>query len=70
MCHRDTGDGGAPVQLVSETEDEGVFARRFDLVFGSEEKTMHMNPGGHVQVPRFERDSSELFFRRHLLGTR
>lgn len=35
--------------------------------FGSEEKTMHVNPGGHVQVPRFERDSSEAFFRRHLL---
>lgn len=37
--------------------------------FGSAEKTMHINPGGHVQVPRFERDSSEAFFRRHLLAT-
>lgn len=36
--------------------------------FGSKEKTMHLNPGGHVQVPRFERDASEAFFRRHLLG--
>lgn len=35
--------------------------------FGSKEKTMHLNPGGHVQVPKFERDSSEAFFRRHLL---
>ena len=35
---------------------------------GSTEKTMHVNPGGHVQVPRFERDASEDFFRRHLLG--
>lgn len=35
--------------------------------FGSKEKTMHVNPGGHVQVPLFERDSSERFFRRHLL---
>lgn len=35
--------------------------------FGSKEKTMHVNPGGHVQVPKFERDSSEAFFRRHLL---
>lgn len=34
--------------------------------FGSAEKTMHLNPGGHVQVPRFERDASEAFFRRHL----
>jgi hypothetical protein len=35
--------------------------------FGSKEKTMHINPGGHVQVPLFERKSSEEFFRRHLL---
>lgn len=38
--------------------------------FGSTEKTMHLNPGGHVQVPKFERDANEAFFRRHLLGTR
>ena len=35
--------------------------------FGSSEKTMHVNPGGHVQVPRFERQASVDFFRRHLL---
>lgn len=38
--------------------------------FGSKEKTMHLNPGGHVQVPLFERDASEAFFRRHLLAQR
>ncbi len=38
--------------------------------FGSTEKTMHLNPGGHVQVPKFERDSSEAFFRRHLVANR
>ncbi|MGH9007614.1 MAG: dienelactone hydrolase family protein [Acidimicrobiales bacterium] len=34
--------------------------------FGSAEKTMHINPGGHIQMPAFERDSVEAFFRRHL----
>ena len=37
----------------------------FDAI-GSEEKTMHINPGGHVGTPLFERDSYELFFERHL----
>ena len=33
--------------------------------FGSKEKTMHLNPGGHVQTPSFERQAAEDFFRRH-----
>ena len=33
---------------------------------GSEEKTLHSSPGGHVQVPVFENDAAELFFTRHL----
>jgi dienelactone hydrolase len=36
------------------------------MVFGSETKTVHMNPGGHVQVPAFEREYYETFFVRHL----
>ena len=36
--------------------------------FGSTEKTMHINPGPHVGVPVFERDSSLAFFTRHLTG--
>jgi pimeloyl-ACP methyl ester carboxylesterase len=36
------------------------------LAFGSKEKTMHLNPGGHVQMPAFERDDAEAFYRRHL----
>jgi hypothetical protein len=28
---------------------------------------MHVNPGRHVQIPRFERDASVDFFRRQLL---
>lgn len=34
--------------------------------FGSEIKSMHINPGPHVGVPVFERDSYETFFVRHL----
>ena len=34
--------------------------------FGSKEKTMHVNPGPHVGIPVFERDSSLAFFLRHL----
>ena len=34
--------------------------------FGSKEKTMHINPGGNVAVPQFERDEYELFFMRHI----
>ena len=34
--------------------------------FGSTEKTMHINPGPHVGIPVFERDSSAAFFARHL----
>lgn len=34
--------------------------------FGSEEKTMHINPGPHVGIPLFERDAAVSFFQRHL----
>lgn len=34
--------------------------------FGSKVKTMHINPGGHVAVPQFERDEYELFYLRHI----
>jgi len=37
----------------------------FDAI-GSTEKTLHINPGGHVEVPVFENDSAETFFVRHL----
>ena len=35
--------------------------------FGSEEKTMHINPGPHVGIPLFERDAALAFYERHLL---
>jgi hypothetical protein len=35
-------------------------------VFASAEKTLHANPGKHMEVPRFEVDSTLRFFARHL----
>lgn len=59
-----------PLLFLNQSEDE-LMTREAALAlwdaFGSKEKTMHINPGGHVQVPLFERKSSEEFFRRHLL---
>jgi dienelactone hydrolase len=37
----------------------------FDAI-GSTDKTMHINPGGHVEVPRFERLAAEHFYLRTL----
>ncbi|HLK25715.1 MAG TPA: hypothetical protein VKT30_13760 [Caulobacteraceae bacterium] len=34
--------------------------------FGSKEKTMHINPGGHMDIPEFERVDWEAFWVRHL----
>jgi dienelactone hydrolase len=45
------------------TRDAGVALWQ---AFGSAEKTMHINPGRHVQIPLFERDSAVRFYRRHL----
>lgn len=60
-----------PVLFLHQWDDE-LMTRDTALALwdtlGSKEKTMHINPGGHVQVPRFERQASEAFFRRHLLG--
>jgi hypothetical protein len=37
---------------------------------GSEEKSLHANPGTHKRVPGFESDDTERFFARHLLTPR
>jgi dienelactone hydrolase len=34
--------------------------------FGSREKTMHVNPGRHTELPAFEYDNIERFFARHI----
>jgi pimeloyl-ACP methyl ester carboxylesterase len=58
-----------PVLLVLQWNDELVGQASgltlFDAI-GSSEKTMHINPGGHVEIPLFERDAYEAFFLRHL----
>jgi dienelactone hydrolase len=59
-----------PVLFLNQWHDE-LMTREASFALwealGSREKTMHVNPGRHVEVPRFERDASEAFFRRHLL---
>ena len=62
-----------PILFLNQSDDELMTRDRALALwdaFGSKEKTMHINPGRHVEVPRFERDSSAAFFRRHLLGVR
>jgi pimeloyl-ACP methyl ester carboxylesterase len=59
-----------PILFVFQWDDE-LMSREsglalFDAI-GSKEKTMHVNPGGHVFTPLFERDAAEAFFTRHLL---
>jgi pimeloyl-ACP methyl ester carboxylesterase len=58
-----------PVLLVLQWNDELVRQTSglalFDAI-GSKEKTLHVNPGGHVEIPLFERDAYEAFFLRHL----
>jgi pimeloyl-ACP methyl ester carboxylesterase len=60
-----------PVEFVLQWDDEIVPRESglalFDAI-GSAEKTLHANPGGHMDVPRFEIDSSERFFARHLMN--
>jgi pimeloyl-ACP methyl ester carboxylesterase len=58
-----------PVEFAMQWDDE-VFPRDSCLAlydaFASAEKTLRANPGRHHALPRFEVESSELFFRRHL----
>ncbi|MEV0731854.1 alpha/beta hydrolase [Polymorphospora sp. NPDC050346] len=58
-----------PVEFLLQWDDErvprGQGLALFDA-FGSAEKTLHANPGGHGKVPAFEVDSNVRFFARHL----
>jgi len=60
-----------PILFVFQWDDELMNRESglalFDAI-GSKEKTMHINPGGHVGTPLFERDDYDLFFKRHLTG--
>src|SRR5579871_1631065 len=58
-----------PVEFVFQWDD-AVAPREAGLAlfnaFASKEKTMHINPGGHMDIPDFEGASWERFFTRHL----
>ncbi|GAB2518863.1 dienelactone hydrolase family protein [Nocardiopsis aegyptia] len=58
-----------PLQVLLQWDDEGndrqLALDLFDA-FGSREKTLHANMGGHTGVPWFEGDAGDRFFARHL----
>jgi dienelactone hydrolase len=58
-----------PLLVLLQWDDEGndrqMALDLFDA-FGSKEKTLHANMGGHTGVPQFEGDEINRFFDRHL----
>jgi dienelactone hydrolase len=58
-----------PLLVLLQWDDEGndrqMALDLFDA-FGSREKTLHANMGGHTGVPQFEGDDGTRFFVRHL----
>jgi dienelactone hydrolase len=58
-----------PVEFLVQWDDERVPRAQSLALFdalASVEKTLHANPGGHMELPRFELDSTVRFFARHL----
>jgi dienelactone hydrolase len=58
-----------PLQVLLQWDDEWNDRQAaLDLfdAFGSKEKTLHANTGGHTGVPQFEGDEGNRFFARHL----
>ncbi|MEU1953132.1 hypothetical protein [Nocardia rhamnosiphila] len=58
-----------PLQVLLQWDDEHNDRQQaLDLfdAFGSTEKTLHANMGGHTGVPQFEGDAGNRFFARHL----
>ncbi|TCK26786.1 alpha/beta hydrolase [Pseudonocardia endophytica] len=58
-----------PLLMLLQWDDEGNDRQEaLDLfdAFGSTEKTLHANMGGHTGVPEFEGDDGNRFFARHL----
>jgi len=53
------------LQWDDEGNDRGMALDLFDA-FGSTEKTLNANMGGHTGVPHFAGDDAERFFARHL----
>jgi pimeloyl-ACP methyl ester carboxylesterase len=59
-----------PVEFVLQWQDEIVSRESGIALFNaiaSSEKSLHINPGKHVEVPAYERASWERFYQRHLL---
>ncbi|MFC8527374.1 alpha/beta hydrolase [Nocardia sp. NPDC057227] len=58
-----------PLHVLLQWDDEGndrqMALDLFDA-FGSEEKTLHANMGGHTGVPRYAGEEADRFFARHL----
>ena len=58
-----------PLQVLLQWDDEGndrqMALDLFDA-FGSKEKSLHANMGGHAGVPQFEGEAGNRFFARHL----
>jgi dienelactone hydrolase len=58
-----------PVEFVFQWHD-AVAPREHGIALfdalGSKEKTLHVNPGGHLDIPRFEGESWARFYERHL----
>ncbi|MFD3745543.1 alpha/beta hydrolase [Nocardia sp. NPDC058633] len=61
-----------PLEFLLQWDDEFVDRHSalalFDA-FGSAEKTLHANPGGHAQVPPFQLNTTTEFLIRHLGAT-
>ncbi len=58
-----------PLHVLLQWDDEGNDRQAaLDLfdAFGSKEKTLHANLGGHTGVPQFAGDAAARFFTRHL----
>ncbi|MFK0245934.1 dienelactone hydrolase family protein [Amycolatopsis azurea] len=58
-----------PLHVLLQWDDEGNDRQQaLDLfdAFGSKEKTLHANMGGHTGIPAFEGEAGNRFFARHL----
>jgi dienelactone hydrolase len=58
-----------PLQVLLQWDDAGNDRQQaLDLfdAFGTRQKTLHANMGGHTGVPQFEGDDGNRFFARHL----
>lgn len=58
-----------PLHVLLQWDDEGNDRQAaLDLfdAFGSKEKTLHANMGGHTGIPQFAGDAAARFFTRHL----